>query len=63
LRQPYGVATDFYSLGVICYECMLGKVRLNIEADCRNHKEGNKRADSAEADYFAEEGDTRKLVT
>ena len=25
-RQNHGVAVDYYALGVICYECMLGKV-------------------------------------
>jgi len=24
-RQNHGVAVDYYALGVICYECMMGK--------------------------------------
>ena len=26
-RQNHGVAVDYYALGVIAYECMIGKVR------------------------------------
>jgi len=25
-KQNHGVAADYYALGVICYECMLGRV-------------------------------------
>jgi Protein kinase domain. len=29
-RQNHGVAVDYYALGVIAYECMLGRVIENI---------------------------------
>lgn len=29
-RQNHGVAVDYYALGVIAYECMLGRVITNI---------------------------------
>ena len=29
-RQNHGVAVDYYALGVIAFECMLGKVEFFI---------------------------------
>lgn len=28
-RQNHGVAVDYYALGIVCYECMLGKMPYN----------------------------------
>ncbi len=30
-RQNHGVAVDYYALGVIAYECMMGKVNHSCE--------------------------------
>ena len=29
-RQAHGVAVDYYAIGVIAYECMLGRVIIEI---------------------------------
>jgi len=30
-RLNHGVAVDYFALGIIVYECMMGRVRLNNE--------------------------------
>ena len=29
-RQNHGIGVDYYAMGVICYECMMGKVNFFI---------------------------------
>jgi serine/threonine protein kinase len=47
-RQNHGVAVDYFALGIIGYECMMGKVRLlfinkNKASIHGENTEGNKR--------------------
>eukprot|EP00826_Nyctotherus_ovalis_P019201 TRINITY_DN1587_c0_g1_i8.p2 TRINITY_DN1587_c0_g1~~TRINITY_DN1587_c0_g1_i8.p2 ORF type:complete len:130 (-),score=28.45 TRINITY_DN1587_c0_g1_i8:563-952(-) len=47
-RQNHGVAVDYFALGVIAYEFMMGRVRLQqrVAAVCGQVEEGNQRRDS-----------------
>lgn len=49
-RQNHSFAVDYYALGVIAYEFMLGKVTIqtNIEALFRKDKAGNTRVNSCQ---------------
>lgn len=46
VRRDHGIAVDYYALGVIAYECMMGKVRtennyseaLSWEVEIRNQR-------------------------
>ncbi len=46
-RQNHGVAVDYFAVGVIAYECMMGRVSLksltNVETICRQNKKRDKR--------------------
>ena len=57
-RQNHGVAVDYYALGVIAYECMIGKVLIgslfennknSLETIFGKRQEGNQRPDFVKA--------------
>lgn len=66
-RQNHGVAVDYFAVGVIGYECMMGRVNfislINItiyylETICRKNKKRYKRPHSIETSWYKKERNT-----
>lgn len=65
-RQNHGVASDYFAVGVIAYECMMGKVQerrvISVAAVHREDAKGDPRIDPGEADLAEGKPDSGRLV-
>lgn len=58
-RQNHGMEVDYFALGVILYECMLGRVDFHqSETLYRQIEKRNKRSNTRQANSNQERGDT-----
>ncbi len=66
-RQNHGVAVDYFAVGIIGYECMMGRVRFfhlifPVAAIYRKDTEGDQRSHTGKASLDKAERDTSRVV-